>query len=62
MSLFKKKEPQTVKVKGKQLACPICSNNLFWIKNTFVLKTFGRGGTKCIVCSDALISFGFGVR
>ena len=59
MKLFKKKEPQTVKVKGKPLACPICSNNLFWIKNTFVLKTFGRGGTKCIVCSECTYIFWF---
>ncbi|OYU56357.1 MAG: hypothetical protein CFE25_03710 [Chitinophagaceae bacterium BSSC1] len=60
MSLFQKKEPITVEVKGKELVCPICSNNYFWTRsaqlNTSAATFFGldwanRSAT-CFVCSE----------
>ena len=60
MSLFGKKEPQTVDILEKVLKCPICANNTFWIRNaqlnTAVLTFFNLDWTNksatCFVCSN----------
>lgn len=67
MKLFKKKEPQTVEVKGKELICPICSNNHFWTReaqmNTAVATFFNLDWTNrsatCFVCSECTYIFWF---
>ena len=63
MKLFKNKEPQTIEVKGHPLVCPVCSNNLFYSRNTFIHRgVFARDWANCFVCSSVLIFFGFGVK
>lgn len=32
MSAKTRQEPQTVKIKGHELKCPICNNNLFTVR------------------------------
>ena len=60
MSIFKKEEPQTIEVIGRELRCPVCSNNYFWTRkaqlNTAVASFFNldwanRSAT-CFVCSS----------
>ncbi len=61
MNLFKKEEPQTMEVKGHQLICPICSNNLFWKKNTLGnLGGFFNDWSTAVVCSECTYVFWFG--
>jgi transposase-like protein len=60
MKLFKKREPQTVEIKGNPLVCPICSNNLFWTRDVFVRKgLFRREWSKTFVCSECTYTFWF---
>lgn len=60
MSLFKEEEPQPVEVLGKELKCPVCSNQLFWSRkaqlNTAIASFFNldwanRSAT-CFICSE----------
>lgn len=60
MGLFKRRVPQTVEVKGNQLRCPICDNDLFWTRRAqlnsavatfFNLDWVNRSAT-CFVSSD----------
>ncbi|MES2278739.1 MAG: hypothetical protein V4592_22100 [Bacteroidota bacterium] len=61
MNLFKRKEPQMMEVKGHQLICPICSNNLFWKKKTLGnLGGFFRDWSTAVVCSECTYIFWFG--
>ena len=61
MNLFKKEEPQTIAVKGHQLICPICSNNLFRKKTTLGnLGGFFRDWSTAVVCSECTYVFWFG--
>lgn len=60
MNLFKQKEPQTVEVKGNPLVCPVCNNNLFYTKDTFIHRgLFARDWAKCFVCSECTYVFWF---
>ncbi len=67
MQLFKKKEPQTIEVKGKQLSCPICSNTHFWTRNaqlntsaaTFFGLDWANRSAHCFVCSECTYIFWF---
>jgi uncharacterized protein with PIN domain len=60
MNLFKKKEPETIEVAGKELRCPICSNNLFWTRRaqlntsvaTFFSLDWANRSAHCFVCSN----------
>jgi len=60
MNLFKNKEPLTVEVKGRELRCPICSNNLFWTRRallntsvaTFFNLDWANRNANCFVCSN----------
>ncbi|HTO14531.1 MAG TPA: hypothetical protein VLZ83_02120 [Edaphocola sp.] len=60
MKRVKKKEPQTVEVKGNTLKCPVCSNNLFWTRDaqlntavaTFLNFDWTNRTATCFVCSD----------
>ncbi len=67
MKLFKKKEPQTVEVKGHELICPICANKYFWsrqvqlnrsITTFFKLDWTDRSAT-CFICSECTYIFWF---
>jgi hypothetical protein len=61
MNLFKKEEPQTIEVKGHQLICPICSNNLFLKKTTLGnLGGFFNDWSTAVVCSECTYVFWFG--
>jgi len=58
---FKKEEPQMMEVKGHQLICPICSNNLFWKKNILGnLGGFFNDWSTAVVCSECTYVFWFG--
>ncbi len=67
MKLFKKKEPQTVEVKGHTLVCPICSNNLFWTRkallnqgwSTFIGIDWSDRSARVFVCSECTYIFWF---
>ena len=67
MNLFKKKEPQTVEVKGNELICPICANKLFWSRRaqlntsvaTFFKLDWANRSAICFVCSDCTYIFWF---
>ena len=61
MNLFKKEEPQTIAVKGHQLICPICSNNLF-LKKTILgnLGGFFNDWATAVICSECTYVFWFG--
>jgi len=60
MSVFDKKEPETVSVLNNKLICPVCGNNLFWRReaqlNTAVASFFNLDWTNrsatCFVCSN----------
>jgi len=60
MNLFKKKEPQTITVKGHELRCPICHNNFFYYRHaqlntplaTFFNLDWTNRSATCFVCSD----------
>jgi hypothetical protein len=62
-----KKKTVTVEVKGKNLVCPVCSNEHFWqreaLLNTSVATFFGldwaNRSAKCFVCSDCKYIFWF---
>ena len=63
MNIFKKQDPQMMEVKGHQLICPICSNNLFWKKNTLgTLGGFFRDWSTAVVCSECTYIFWFGSK
>lgn len=67
MSLFEKKEPQPVEVKGEPLTCPVCKNTLFWTRNTllstplsvFVPLDWANRQATCFVCSECTYIFWF---
>lgn len=67
MGLFKKKEPQMLIVRGKQLTCPICSGQYFHGRNVLLNTTFAsffnfdwaNQSAKCFVCSDCTYIFWF---
>lgn len=67
MKLFKKKEPQTVAVKGHQLTCPICANKLFWTRKvqlnrsitTFFKLDWIDSAANCFVCSNCTYIYWF---
>jgi hypothetical protein len=60
MNLFKKAEPHTVEVMGKDFRCPVCANLNFWSRrvqlNTTVATFFNLDWTNrsatCFVCSN----------
>jgi hypothetical protein len=60
MGLFKKKEPVTIEVKGRQLICSHCGNQYFWQRqaqlNTSVASFFNldwaNKSAACCVCSE----------
>jgi len=60
MGSSKKKEPRTVQVKGNELRCPVCNNNLFWTRKaqlnsavaTFFNLDWANRSATCFVCSD----------
>ena len=60
MSLFSKKEPQTVDILGKELKCPVCENNTYWVRNaqlntavsTFFNLDWTNKSATCFVCSN----------
>lgn len=67
MKLFTKKQPQPVRVRGKDLCCPVCDNRYFWRRtaqlNTSLATLLGfdwanRSAT-CFVCSDCTYMFWF---
>src|SRR5205085_10145058 len=63
MNVFKNKEPETVEVKGHQLVCPICSNNLFYTKNVLLHRgVFAGEWSKTFVCTDCTYIFWFWSR
>ena len=64
MGIFdkQKKQPETVEVRGRQLKCPICSNNYFYKRETLLNSTIttllnidwaDRNAT-CFVCSECM--------
>ena len=67
MSLFKKKEPQNITVKGKELLCPVCGHNEFWTRtaqlNTSIATFFGfdwaNRSANCFVCSECTYVYWF---
>jgi hypothetical protein len=60
MGLFKKKEPETVEIKGKQLKCSHCGNQYFWQRHaqlntavaTFFNFDWANESATCCVCSE----------
>ena len=62
MAIFKrkKKDPQTVQVKGIQLECPVCRNRLFWERRvqlnssilTFLNLDWLDSEATCFICSE----------
>ncbi|MCB0587121.1 MAG: hypothetical protein KDD06_17600 [Phaeodactylibacter sp.] len=69
MDLFskKKKEPQTVEVKGNPLKCPVCGNDYFYYRKVLLsnrglafmdLEWASRRAT-CFVCSECSYIFWF---
>ncbi len=52
-----------VEVKGHQLICPICSNNLFLKKTTLGnLGGFFNDWSTAVVCSECTYVFWFGAK
>ena len=60
MGLFKKEVPQPVEVKGKQLVCNHCSNDMFWTRKiqlntpglTFLNLDWMNKSATTFVCSE----------
>ena len=61
MSLFKEEDPQPIEVKGNELRCPICKNQLFFTRHgrltttgvaTFLKLDFANRSATCFVCSN----------
>jgi hypothetical protein len=67
MSLFKKSQPQIIEVRGRELKCPICSNNYFWSRKaqlnsavtTFFKLDWADRSAVCFVCSECTYIFWF---
>jgi hypothetical protein len=67
MKLFGKKEPEAIQIKGRQLTCPICSNQLFWSREallntsvaTFFKVDWANRSAICFVCSDCTYIYWF---
>jgi predicted nucleic-acid-binding Zn-ribbon protein len=57
---YKKRDPQTVEVKGNPLICPVCGNNYFWSKRillntalaTLVDLDWANRRATCFICSE----------
>ncbi len=55
-----RQEPQTFQIKGHELKCPICSNNLFTVRQaqlntataTFFNLDWANRSASCYVCSE----------
>lgn len=71
MSAKTRQEPQTVKIKGHELKCPICNNNLFTVRQaqlntataTFFNLDWANRSASCYVCSECThISWFLGER
>lgn len=62
-----KKKTVTVEIKGRNLTCPICGNEHFFVReallNTTMATLFGLDWTdkkaKCFVCADCKYIFWF---
>ncbi len=62
MGFFSKRrqQPQPIEIKGRQLECPICRNDTFFIKKTllntrllsFLELDWANRNATCFVCSD----------
>ena len=67
MKSFKNKEPQTIQVRGNELKCPVCSNNIFWARKaqlnsaitTFLNLDWTDRSATCFVCSECTYIFWF---
>lgn len=60
MGVFKKLEPQTIEVKGRELRCPVCNNPNFWTRQaqlntavaTFFSLDWANRSATCFVCAE----------
>jgi hypothetical protein len=58
--MFKNKEPKSYQIKGKQLVCPFCKCEKFWVRkaqlnsavSTFFELDWTDKSATCFVCSE----------